>query len=94
MELCSFNRLFLNGSMEKNDETLIRIVTSTFFCTIGRHCEDSGKGWTGNVHLGVYDLSRQADGYIAKQAKEARPFLERFGRSLLENFVEEALLTF
>lgn len=39
--------------------------------------------------ISAYDLSRQAGNYIAKQAKEARPFLERFGRSLLHNFIEE-----
>lgn len=37
----------------------------------------------------VYDLSRNVGSFIAKQAKEAKPFFLRFGRSLLESFVEE-----
>lgn len=37
----------------------------------------------------VYDVSRMVGGFIAKHAREAKPFFLRFSRSLLESFVEE-----
>ncbi|GAX88990.1 hypothetical protein [Effusibacillus lacus] len=37
----------------------------------------------------VYDLSHMAKDFVVKHAKEAKPFLFRFGRSLLESYLEE-----
>ncbi|MFC4766676.1 hypothetical protein [Effusibacillus consociatus] len=37
----------------------------------------------------VYDVSRMVAGFIAKYGRNATPYVIRFGRSLLESFVEE-----